>query len=54
MEPRMNRGTGYGLEVPVNYRFLGNRREVDWVAEKIIDEDAKLQKRLDKCLKNAL
>ena len=52
--PRMNRGAGHGLEVPVNYRFLGHQKAVDWVAEKIKEEDNKLTKEVQKCLKNAL
>ena len=52
--PRMNRGAGHGLEVPVVYRFLGHRKAVDWLEKKITVEETKLTQRLEKCLKNTL
>ena len=45
--PRMNRLAGHGLEIPVLYRFLGQRKAVDWVAKKISVEEAKSAKRLE-------
>ena len=32
---RVNRGAGYGLEIPVSYKFVGADKAVDWVEEKI-------------------
>ena len=52
--PRMNRGAGHGLEVPVNYRFLGHQKAVDWVSGKIREEDDELTKRVENCLMDAL
>ena len=52
--PRMNRGAGHGLEIPVMYRFMGHQKAVDWARKKIEVEEAKLAQRLDKCLKNTL
>ena len=32
---RVNRGGGYGLEIPVIYHFLGAERLVKWLDKKI-------------------
>ena len=32
---RMNRGGGYGLEIPVAYRFNGPEKLVKWLIKKI-------------------
>ena len=32
---RVNRGAGYGLEIPVSYKFVGAEKAVDWAEEKI-------------------
>ena len=34
---RVNRGAGYGLEIPVQYRFIGAKKAVEW-AEKSIQK----------------
>ena len=34
-EKRVNRGGGYGLEVPVTYYFSGPRNLIDWTKEKL-------------------
>ena len=33
---RMNRGGGYGLEIPVAYRFNGPEKLVKWLIKKIV------------------
>ena len=33
----MNRGAGYGLKIPVKYRFPGHTKAVDWVVRKITE-----------------
>ena len=32
----MNRGGGYGLEIPVAYRFNGPEKPVKWLIKKIV------------------
>ena len=32
---RINRGGGYGLEVPCKYRILGQEKAVDWIKRKV-------------------
>ena len=35
---RVNRGGGYGLEVPCQYSFIGNSLAVKWLSERIAKE----------------
>ena len=48
--PQMNRGA----EPELALKFLDHKKAVDWVARNISDEEAKLTKRVDRCLKNNL
>ena len=32
---RLNRGGGYGLEIPVKYRFYGQEKIVQWLTKKL-------------------
>ena len=32
---RLNRGAGYGLEIPVQYRFIGAKKAVEWAEKNI-------------------
>jgi len=32
---RVNRGAGYGLEIPVSYELVGAEKAVDWAEKKI-------------------
>ena len=32
---RVNRGAGYGLEIPVQYRFIGAEKAVEWAKKNI-------------------
>ena len=32
---RVNRGAGYGLEIPVQYRFVGAKKAVEWAEKNI-------------------
>ena len=32
---RVNRGAGYGLEIPVRYRFIGAKETVEWAEKNI-------------------
>ena len=40
-EKRVNRGVGYDLEIPVQYRFTSDKKAVDW-AEKNIKKALKV------------
>ena len=31
----VNRGAGYGLEIPVQYRFIGAEKAVEWAEKNI-------------------
>ena len=39
---RLNRGAGYGLEIPVIYTFNGHEKAIVWI-KSIIQEDIKLE-----------
>ena len=48
---RVNRGGGFGLEVPVDYIFLGDKKAIKWLASRISSIDKALDEQLKKCLK---
>ena len=48
---RVNRGGGYGLEIPVIYRFFGAERLVKWLDKKISAVKNELMYQTAKCLK---
>ena len=48
---RVNRGGGYGLEIPVIYRFFGAERLVKWLDKKISAVKKQLLHQTAKCLK---
>ena len=52
--PRVNRGAGHGLEIPVRYIFQGHGKAVDWIRRKVEEEEARVEARFKKCLKNAV
>ena len=52
--PRVNRGAGHGLEIPVRFIFQGHAKGVGWVRTKIKDAEEKVEKRFKKCMKNAI
>jgi hypothetical protein len=35
---RVNRGTGYGLEIPCEYCFAGNEYSIQWLKSKLEDQ----------------
>ena len=48
---RLNRGAGYGLEIPVVYTFNGHEKVTEWIKSKI-QEDIKLEQSMkSSCLK---
>ena len=48
---RVNRGGGFGLEVPVDYIFFGDKKAIKWLASRISSIDKALDEQLKKCLK---
>ena len=48
---RLNRGGGYGHEIPVTYRFYGQEKLVNWLIKKIEDVKKELECKASKCLK---
>ena len=48
---RVNRGPGYCLEIPVQYRFIGAEKAVEWEKENIKKVFENINKKLNKCLK---
>mgnify|MGYP001792401175 CR=1 FL=1 len=48
---RVNRGGGYGLEIPVVYRFNGPEKLVKWLIKKIEAVRKELDCKVSKCLK---
>ena len=36
---RVNRGGGYGLEIPCEYRFEGDSFSISWLKNKLIEEE---------------
>ena len=48
---RVNRGGGYGLEIPVAYRFNGLEKLVKWLIKKIEAARKEFDCKVSKCLK---
>ena len=48
---RLSRGGGYGLEIPVIYRFHGKEKLVNWLIKKIEAIKMELECKVSKCLK---
>ena len=48
---RLNRGGGYGLEIPVIYHFYGQEKLVNWLIKKIEAVKKELEYKVSKCLK---
>ena len=51
---RVNRGAGYGLELPVCFIFQGHTKCVEWVKKKINDADNEIEARFQSCIKNTI
>ena len=54
LDKRVNRGAGYGLEIPVCFMFQGYVKGIVWVKKKIEDAQKMVQSRIEKCMNNAL
>ena len=48
---RVNRGSGYGLKIPVRYHFLGPAKAIDWSKNKLETVKKELECNVSKCLK---
>ena len=48
---RVNRGSGYGLESPVKYRYYGQEKLIQWLAKKLKAVKKELECKIYKCLK---
>ena len=48
---RLNRGGGYGLEIPVQYRFYGPPKALQWLIKKLEKVKKELECNISKCLK---
>ena len=47
----MNRGARYGLEIPVEYVFNGNEKDLQWAKKNLDNIDANVNKKVGRCLK---
>ena len=50
VDKRLNREGGYGLQIPVKYRFYGQEKIVQWLTKKL-ETVKKLECKISKCLK---
>ena len=48
---RVNRGAGYGLEIPANFHFYGPENAIVWIRSKITNIEKKLSQNVNRCLK---
>ena len=48
---RVNRGAGYGLEIPVQYRFIGAEKAVEWAKKNKKNAFETINKKVNKCVK---
>ena len=48
---RVNRGAGYGLEIPAEYSFIGAVKAVEWVEKNINKLFVNLSEKINKCMK---
>ena len=48
---RVNRGAGDGLEIPVEYRFFGDKRAVSWAENQVKKKEQILNASVNKCMK---
>ena len=47
---RVNRGTVYDLEIPVQYRFIGAKKAVEWTENNIKKVFENINKKVNKCV----
>ena len=47
----VNRGAGYGLEIPAKFHFYGPENAIVWIRSKITNIEKKLSQNVNRCLK---
>ena len=47
----VNREAGYGLEIPVHYRFIGAKKVVEWTEKNMKKVFENINKKVNKCVK---
>ena len=50
-EKPVNRGAGYGLEIPAQWRFIGAKKVVKWAGKNIKKVFENINKKVNKCVK---
>ena len=48
---RINRNAGYGLEIPVEYVFNSNEKDLQWAKKNLDNIDENVNKKVGRCLK---
>ena len=48
---RVNRGAGCDLEIPVQYRFIGAEKAVEWAEKNIKKVFENINKKVNNCVK---
>ena len=48
---RVNRGAGFGLEIPVDYNFYGDSRITTWLKKGLEKLDNSLNVNVEECVK---
>ena len=51
LDKRVNRGSGYGLEIPVKYRYYGQEKVIQWLAKKLETVKKELECKISKYFK---
>ena len=47
---RVNRGGGYGLEIPVKYTFLGPNKAIEWIEKRVAEIISEVVMKTEHCL----
>ena len=50
-EKRVNRGVGYGLEIPATFHFYRSENAIVWIRSKVTSIEKKLSQNVNRCLK---
>ena len=48
---RVNRGGGYGLEIPASFCFYGPEKAITWIRKAITIAEERFKENVEKCLK---
>ena len=47
---RVNRGGGYGLEIPAKYTFLGLNKAIEWIEKRVTEIISEMVMKTEHCL----